>query len=163
MNKYNTPLEAKVGERNAVNQAVIDMWPVAINALRPFVGEKILNQGFIKSGKLIKALPQFPNTPALSVYISASQYGLRLDVKTCGVYKDRHGEHHCACYAESSWHLADVDGYNLGKINELPPTGLRTDYKVEEIQKAREELKTAEKAASAARSQLSHFGEHDNF
>lgn len=162
MRLYNTALEAKVGERNTTHLALITIYPQIIAALKPQIGNKILNQGHVKSDKFRKTLPEFPHTTDLDVWIESNKYGLTLRVKTSGVYKDRHGEHHCACYAEATWHVADIiDGYSLGRLNEDTPK-LRTDYTVDGVTSAREEVRQAKDALSTAESKLYCFGEHDN-
>lgn len=160
MKQYETHLQAKVETRNRVNRITLSLIPSCLEALRPFVGQKVLNQGYVKSAKLVAALP-FSSTLALHYYISANQYGITLNVKACSVYKNRHGEYGSGCYAEQSVHLADVDGYVLKELNEVTPT-FRTDYTVEEVIQARKELREAEAALSHAQSKLFYFGNHDN-
>ena len=161
MKQYKTHLEAKVGARNQVNRDALSFYPAAIDALRPFLGRKVLNQGHVKSAKLVADLPKFSNTPVLSVYYSANSYGITLEVKVCVSYEDRFGQQGSACYAEQSIFLGEIDHHILTKFSP-PVTGLRTDYTVEEIVQARKELKAARDAMHHAEHKVCHFGEHDN-
>lgn len=160
MRKYETHLEAKVGERNFAHQTINQLWPTVVNALRPLVGQKILNQGFVKSEKFKKALPVFPNNPDVSVWVDADRYGIRLIVKTSGNYKDRDGEYHFSCYAEVYSSLAEMDGFILKAIVERP-AAFRTDYTVAEVVEARKKIRAAEEALSKAQGELFPFEEYD--
>ena len=161
MKQYKTHLEAKVGARNQVNRDALSFYPAAIETLRPFIGQKVLNQGHVKSMKLVAALPKFSNTPNLSVYYSANAYSITLEMKVCVSYENRYGEQGFACYAEQSIFLGEIDHHILTKLSP-PPTGLRTDYTVEEIIQARKELTAARDASRHAEYKLCYFGEHDN-
>ena len=161
MKQYKTSLEAKVGARNQVNRAAQSFYPAAIEALRPFIGQKVLNQGHVKSAKLVAALPKFSDTPAISVYFKTGAYGISMEVKVCVSYENRSGEQGSACYAEQSIFLGEIYNHTLTKLSPAP-TGLRTDYTVEEIVQARKELTAARNAMHHAEHKVCHFGEHDN-
>ena len=161
MRTYNTCLEAKVGERNACHAKLIAVIPVILAAIRPFVGQKILNQGYVKSAKFQAAIPDLSDADD-QVWVTADQYGVKIHIKSTGLYKDRRGNHHSAQYEETCWHIGETDGYNLKSLNERPP-GIRIDYSVREILLAREDVIEAKKALSAAQSRLGGFGEYDNF
>ena len=162
MKQYKTSLEAKVGARNQVNRAAQSFYPAAIEALRPFIGQKVLNQGHVKSAKLVAALSKFPNTPALYIHYSANAYGISMEVKVCVSFENCFGGHGSACYAEQSVFLGKIENHVLTKL--LPaPTELRTDYTVEEIIQYRNELAEARKAMHRAEHKICHFGEHDNY
>ena len=161
MKQYNTHLEAKVAARNQVNRDALSFYPAAIKALRPFAGQKILNQGNVKSANLVAALPKFSNTPDLSVYFESNGWGISMNVKVCVSFPNARDEYCSACYAEQSVYLGDVEKFVLTKLLP-PPTGLRTDYTVEEIIQARKELTAAQDASRHAEYKLCYFGEHDN-
>ena len=161
MKQYKTSLEAKVGARNQVNRAAQSFYPAAIEALRPFIGQKVLNQGHVKSAKLVAALPKFSDTPAISVYFKTGAYGISMEVKVCVSFENRYGEQSSACYAEQSIFLGEIDKHTLTKLCDAP-TGLRTDYTVEEIFQARKELAAARTAMQHVEHKICCFGEHDN-
>jgi hypothetical protein len=161
MKQYNTHLEAKVAARNSVNRYAFTFCHAAFAALEPFVGQKILNQGNVKSAKLVAALPKFSNTPDLSVYFESTRWGISMNVNVCVSFPNARGEYCSACYAEQSVYLGDVEKFVLTKLSALP-TGLRFDYTVEEIVQARKELNAARDAMRHAEHKVCHFGEHDN-
>ncbi len=163
MNTYTNHLEAKVGERNNVNRLAMALLPDILDALRPLVGTKVLNQGAVISQKLRNALPKFSDTQDLSVYYSASRYSFTVTFKTTGHFPSSWSDTHIACYAECSLHLGYIgqNSFILEKLREAEPN-LRTDYTVEEIVQARKELSAAMDAKHAAERKLCYFGEHDN-
>jgi hypothetical protein len=163
MKQYNNHLQAKVGERNNVNRQAMALLPGILDALRPLVGTKVLNQGAVISQKLRNVLPKFSDTPALSVYYSASRYSFTVTFRTSGIFPGHYPDSQIACYAECSLHLGDIgqNSFILEKVNDTLPN-LRTDYTVEEVQQARQDLSAAMDAKHSAERKLCFFGEHDN-
>lgn len=162
INKYPTALEAKVGARNEANEMANRLSGAIFEALKPFVGTKAFNQGTAISQKLRKCLPELPNTVEASAHYSTGHgYSLVVVWKTSTMYPDRTGNHCCACYAEETVYLADIDGLTMKKLYDFQPR--RTNYTAAEVIAARAELKLAKDAVSVAQSKLYHFGEHDNF
>ncbi len=163
MNTYTNHLEAKVGERNNVNRQAMALLPGILDALRPLVGTKVLNQGAVISQKLRNALPKFDNTTDLSVSYSASRYSFTVTFRTTGHFPSRWPDTHIACYSECSLHLGDIgqNSFILENLRDVTPN-LRTNYTVEEVVQARKELSAAIDAKHEAERKLCYFGEHDN-
>lgn len=157
---YATRLEAKVAARNQVNALALEMAPKMIEALRPFVGQKILNQGDVLSAKVKAALPSGEYTPERHFWYTANKYALWANFKTCTSSPGHYGDHHVASYAETSFLIGEMDGHTLKAVKNGQTA--RTDFTVEEIQKAREAFKAAQAALDSAQSALSGFGEYDN-
>ena len=156
MKKHTSLLAAKVAAVNAANDYANKLFPLLSAALAPFMGEQVEKAAGGLLEKVKRALPVFPNTPALSVYRGGSGYSLTWNVKTCELY----GEHGCA-YHETPVFVANLRGGIAEKWDGVPFQPLRTDYTDAEIFALRQANDAAKKAASAAAAALYPFGEWD--
>lgn len=160
MKVYATRLEAKVAARNAVNALALEMTPKMIEALKPFVGQKILNQGNVLSAKVKATLPATEHTPERQFWYTANQYSVWVNFKTCTCSAGNQPDYTVASYAEQAFLIGDVEGHTLKSV--LNSQSARTDFTTEEVRKAREAFKAAQSALDDARSALCGFGEYDN-
>lgn len=160
MKVYATRLEAKVAARNAVNALALEMAPKMIEALKPFVGQKILNQGSVLSAKVKAALPPTEATHERHFWYSPSEYGVWAHFKTCICSAGNQPDYTVASYAEQAFLIGDIKDHVLTGIRNGQTA--RTDFTTEEVRKAREAFKAAQSALDDARSALCGFGEYDN-
>lgn len=152
-------LECKVKARNEANHIANQLGPMLIEALKPLVGQKILNQGGMLSAKAKAILEKASGSLRDSFYFhSNNTYSLYVTVKTSASNADG-----CS-YAEQSIRLGDIDAhsFNLAKLAD-PVTDWRDDWTVEEVREIRAELRKAQDATNACKSRLGDFGEHDSF
>lgn len=157
---HKTALEAKVAARNRVNALALEMVPTMVEALRPFVGQKMLNQGNVISAKVKLALPAPQSGAQKWFWYQPSPYSFRVNFKADELYSGNFGENICAAYAEQSFTIGEIEGQTLKAV--CNGHTARTDYAVEEVIKARAEIRSAKEALSAAESKLCGFGEYDN-
>jgi hypothetical protein len=135
------------------------MWPLMLDALRPFVGKKIVLASGVLSDRVRNALPELPMGGELNGgYYEAGPYSVRAVVRVCMLYQHRFAGQ-IAEYAEVMLPLGAAEDGVLTYIQ--PSYPLRADYTVEEVLAAREELKTAKTAVNTAQTKLAHFGEYD--
>lgn len=162
MNKAKSCLEAKVIAKNVANATLLEILPKVIEALKPFEGKKVFNQGNTLSQKTRAALPELPNTHEVQGWYRTSDYSLYVYIKVSCLYPNRSGEYHTCTYQEASAFVGEIDKFDLKSVYAGPWT-LRTDYTAAAIQAARERVKVADKELREAQSALESFGEHDNF
>jgi hypothetical protein len=148
-------LETKVKAFNAAHQFANELYPKLAAVFTPLVGCKVVKVDGSLLAKVASQLPEMPNTHNLMVYPGHSNYSLRWVVKT----SEMDSEHTCL-YAEAGVYVADIRDGVVTKIYDAP--NLRSDYAVAEIEVKREIYKAAKRAADAAYSALSPFGEYDN-
>lgn len=166
MKIYDTALAAKVAARNEVNTLANSSFVDAIEALRPFVGQKVCKVDGTLLEKVKRALP-----PAISAngseahtWYQANSYSLVLNVKTCACSKAPNAtpqrDYQHAHYAETTLYLANLSGD--GVLTSLYSYDARkTDYTEEFVRKARLEAEQARKAVSEAESKIHYFGMYD--
>ena len=163
--RFAQQLDAKVAAVNKANAEANRLQPLFVEAMRPFIGTKILTHGGLaRKPKAIieKLMPPFVadgyKTP--SVWRDSSNYSLRYSVKVCVNTASGNG---CA-YHEASFHVGDLDGYNLSAVPDAEACGkaYRTDYTAEEVRQLRKALDESEKAFRAAQSALGPFGRYDH-
>lgn len=159
-----TQLAAKVAARNNAHAYALRLYPVLSDFFRGYVGCKILKADGTLLKKIADAIPAQPEPGVsgvqLHVYRSTSSYSLAWTVKACETFPARYGDCQIASYYEVTVYIGDMRGDVLTKISD-PPTWLRTDYTVEEVEKARLAYAEAKKKADDARSALGDFGEYD--
>lgn len=151
-------LQAKCNARNRVHQELLDRTGAMIDALTPFIGQRVRIATGQIAEKVKRALPALPSTVPLTGWYTCSNYGLRVELKTC----EPSGEYAC-CYAEISFTLADIENGILKSVNSAAEAKhFRTDYTPFEIETLREELRKAEDESSRIELKLYHFGKYDN-
>ena len=156
-------LAAKIDAVNTVHRAGIERAPAMLEALRPFVGCKVLKV----DGSLMKAvraaLPEIPSTPALSGhYTTGHGYSIAACFKASTCYADekaRRQDYRITQYADATVYLGELSNGVLIKL--ANPYVARTDYTRQEIEHARMMLKAARNTISEWESKLFHFGEYD--
>jgi hypothetical protein len=148
MDKYLTALEAKVAALNHANALIMVLQSDVLKTLVPFVGQKVFNQGNTLSAKVRSALPNLGSNSEVQGWYQTSNYSLTLHVKVCARYAGRDGQYHSCVYQEAYAHLGEIDGHTLKSIGTLGE--FRTNYTVEEVKAAREELTAAQRAVSEA-------------
>lgn len=154
---YACALDAMVTAQNNVNKAALERWPQMLDALRPFVGSKVINADGTISKKVRAALPELPHDVALSGHYSSTDYSLSARLKTCECHAGRGCE--LANYAERNLHLGEISRGILTKLGDVQP--LRTNYSAPDVEQLRQQLKGAKARVSELESQLWPFGEYD--
>lgn len=155
----NNKLAAKIIARNYVNCLANDLLPEILEAVRPFVGQKVIRKTGGMSGKLDAALGTFRYSAITNIWFNVGTEHLKVTFKTRQVIVDGNGG---CVYAEQAVTFAGLEDGN-GVLKELYPTEpFRTDFTVEEIETARKRLRIARNAAYAAELKLGGFGEYDN-
>lgn len=153
----NEKLAAKIIARNYVNCLANDLLPEILEAVRPFVGQKVIRKTGGMSGKLDAALGTFRYSAITNIWFNVGPEHLKVTFKTRRVIVGGNGG---CVYAEQAVTFAGLEG---GVLKELYPTEpFRTDFTVEEIETARKRLRIARNAAYAAELKLGGFGEYDN-
>jgi len=148
-------LTAKIEATNAANAALNEFAPKVIEALKPFVGQKILVASGGFTAKVAKVLPALPNSHNLMLWISVSRYSICLYSKA-----NRPNSGFSVVYAERGGFVAEIDGANLTKVLEFQP--VKADYKKDDILAAREQVKKAKALLSHTENGLAGFGEYDS-
>lgn len=154
-------LEAKVKARNRVHEELLKRTPAILEALAPFVGQKVQNATGLICEKVKKVLPELPNSVAVSAWVNASKYSVRVEFKTCEGINGGCG----CCYAEQSFTLGELESDSgvLKSVSDNPaPEHYRTNYNTHEIETLRTELEAAENAKRFVESKLNYFGKYDN-
>lgn len=166
MRIYDSELSAKVAARNEVNALANRSFPDAVEALRPFIGQKVCKVDGSLMEKIKKALPPTMSangSEAHSWYSTGHGYNLVLNVKTAACSKGKgwtqSNQYQTAHYAESTVYLAHLSNGVLTGLYDAP--NFKTDYSEEFVRDARQEVERADKARRAAESKIHHFGLYD--
>jgi hypothetical protein len=156
-------LDLKVRAVNKAHAEILRLWPLLVQALTPFIGQKIELASGDLSAKVKKALPEFPNTTTLRIYRKAQVYSLIFGVyasewerSNVPHHSDDGGSYERTLYVG---HLTS-DG-TLESFYPFDPEEYRTDWTVEEVKALREDYQTKKRAADTARNKLFCFGEYD--
>lgn len=147
-------LEANVDAVNRAHAYANYIDPILRAIFEPFVGQKILKQDGTLMEKYRKLVPAFENTNSLCVFKRSTDYSLAWTVRTCSIYPE--SSHHSAFYYEITVYICDINGAVLSGMCATRPDA-KADYKVEDIQKIRQEVKEAEKALDAIKRKLGPF------
>ena len=162
MRIYDNALSAKIAARNEVNLLANQSFANAIEALKPFVGQKVCKVDGSLLEKVKKALPPTMSangSEAHSWYSTGHGYSLVLNVKTCKSARTK-GDYQIAHYAEAQVYLANLRNGVLESVYENAPT-FRTDYTEDFVRAARLEVESADKAKREAESKIHYFGLYD--
>lgn len=160
MTNQEATLAAKVKAWNRVNGCANVLTPDLLNAVRPFLNQKIeLNKGGL-TDKLKKALARFTvyNSDYQVWFSTGHGYSLNAYLKL-SVHAE--GTSHCV-YADQTIYLGDIQNGVLTLIRDEPKKPLRIDRTVEEVLQARIAVRVARDAMRTAEAELYGFGEHDN-
>lgn len=156
-------LSAKVQAKNLVNELAAKLAPAAAAMFAQFYGKQIQlasSTGFIKKfSKAVEAL-QLPNTRGTiseTAWVTSSLYTVMLHVQVEVCVPDGHG-HRCSFQGETTVYLGDLKNGIVSRLYTAHEAG-RTDFTVDEVLKAREELNAARAAVRDAESKLCGFGE----
>lgn len=152
-------LVAKVKARNILNSELKQRVPAMIEALKPFIGQKVQKVDGTLLQKVRDALPNIPNAVAFGGWYESRGYSIYARFETC-VWE---GLAHGCIYQEDSFCIGDVqDGILKAEQRVSELSFFRSDWTVEEVEKARENVRKAKEALSDAQRPLYHFGEYDN-
>lgn len=142
-------LAAKVACVNQTNDYANKLYSILVDAIRPFVGKKVVKQTGELTEALKKAIPELPSNTKLHVYCSTYRtYSLSWEVKSSYVT----GEWGCDYYS-ASVSVGRIDNHVLVGIVPTCPE-YRTDITVEEIQQKREKYEQLKKEADAAKNEI---------
>lgn len=145
-------LSAKVRAQNKVNQIAAQHAPAFLAALAPFVGQKIYKADGEFTAKVKAALPK-----GTDGYFNSSNYSLSRVFRLSEPVIGQSGSE----YMQATVYFGKVDNGILVELWPFKAEDFRTDYNVEEIVQAREELRAAQAAVSRAQGKLQVFGEFD--
>ena len=152
-----THLQAKVEAVNQVNAEINRIAPLFREAVKPFIGKKVLKVGgFTEQLKKV-----FPEIKAWQWYRHCSDYSLSITIRACTSYDSTRETNCFACYHENTFYFGDVENQVLTKVDENF-TPLKCDYTVEEIQEKRKNLEIAQDALRKAESALYPFPRYDS-
>ena len=160
MKNYAEILAAKVRARNKCHEVLNRVVPMAIEALRPFIGLDVQLKGYGLKKQLRDAIdPITSNGTGMwpLIRFDSSRYSISVSVKICEMI---HGDHGCV-YAEESAMLGEVNGGILTKLYEAY-VPRREDHTADEIVMIRKQLDGMRSRMSELSSKLMGFGEHDN-
>jgi len=153
MNNLNK-LTAKVNAVDRANRCAEEIYPLLANALRPFVGEKVLKQNGVLTKKVEDALPSLPQTHGIqstSVHFHFSKWALCWIVKTC-----ENIEGTCTyLYHEVAVYVGEVKDSILTKLCN-PPEHYPT-YTVKEVANLIQRVEEAKNKYEELRSSLYPF------
>lgn len=150
-------LIAQVKAVNRVNKAVLDVFPVISEALKNYVGKRVLKAdgNFIK--KVAADLPNYQNNGFFKLFRHPSYSStLNFTVSLSEHINYSVSDH----YEERIVFIGEMDCGVLVSLCESPE-GYRTDYTIEEILSLRRIFQNSTNAAEKARNALHHFGECD--
>lgn len=146
--------EAKVIARNRLN-AQINQWaPVILEAIKPFVGKKVLtNDGLATKFKsILEPYLGFEKVcPKLEIYRCQSTYSFVLIFRTT----ENYSEYNCI-YQEQSVYFGELDGYILTKLFNFEP--LQTNFDLNKVVEIREKIRALEREKNQLESEIYHFG-----
>lgn len=144
-------LAAKVEAVNLSHSYAIELYPKLVEAMRPFVGQKVLKKGGELTEKVKGALPALPYNNRLKV--THSRFAFRLEW-TVGAGVNT-GEGYA--YHDTGLYIGKVENGILTALDGTAPTH-RTNYTVEEIEQGRETCRLLREQLRAAESDISMFG-----
>lgn len=152
-----THLQAKVEAVNQVNAEINRVAPLFQQAVKPFIGKKVLKTGgFTEQIKKV-----FPEIKAWQWYINRSDYSLSITIRACTTYDSKTEQKCYACYHENSFYFGDVEKQILTKVEEFNPS-LKCDYTQEEIIEKRKNLEIAQDKLREAEGELYPFPRYDS-
>lgn len=149
--------QAKITARNRVNAQVNEVAPKILEALKPFVGKKVIVGANNLSAQLTKALEPFLGWqkvfPNPQIYRSSLSYILSFVFKT----SEMDSKNTCV-YQEEYVYFGNLEGANLKELIEFMPR--KTDFSLEEVEAVRAELTKLETRVGELNSKLAHFGRY---
>lgn len=154
-------LAAAIASQNEVNRLVNEFAPKLRQAMRSFIGKKVINADGSRTKAVGKALEGIlPEITTKFHYWRSSDLQYVFYINTFYAYP---GETHGSSIQKAAaFHIGKISNTNILESVEEKDPQLKTDYKAEDILKLREEHRAAEKALDEIRSKLSHFGTFDN-
>lgn len=170
MKDYDQVLRAKVEARNKCHAELNRLVPILTEALRPFVGTKILLKGCTQTNAKVHArirnlfISEHNKFPDHQHYLSVSRYNVGVVSKICQPIGDDVG----CVYAEAYQTVGEVNGNQnvqepgvLTKLYEgYEPR--RTDYTFEAVKILRDCIREQREKLHALEAEIIHFGEYDN-
>lgn len=157
---HTNTLAAKVAARNAVNRFANEWYAKAVEALKPFIGQKICKVDDTLLKKVKEALPEFPWSNQTQGFYRADRYTLKFDLKTHECSRGKGGpDYSVASYADQILYLGDLTDGVLTQLYDAP--NFKTDYTEEFIVQTREAVRQAETALNKVRNSLGDFGMWD--
>lgn len=152
----NEKLAARVTAKNRANKLAMDIHDKLAPIFAQYVGKKVeTSTGSLvaKLNKEVDAAIAEIKKENCKIFRSQSRYSICYVVQTW--------ENVGSCYyAETYIYLGETSNGILSKI--LAKNELKTDYSVDQILKAREEIRKARTILQNAESNLCGFGEYDN-
>lgn len=144
-------LEAKIKARNKVNQYALEIGPRVIEALKPFIGQKVCNVGGELSKKVMGQLPALQNEFNIRAFYSTG-HGYTVTVQLNASETTRQGH---AMYCDATVYVANLrNGILESMFPDMEPADWRTDYTVDEYRALEKQIRDAESTLSTLRSKF---------
>lgn len=154
-------LAAAITSQNEVNRCVNEFAPKLRQAMRSFIGKKVINADGSRTEAVEKALDGI--LPAVTAKFQHQRMPDLQYIFYVDTFYAYPGETYGSSIRKSaSFYIGKVSITNILESVEEKDPQLKTDYKAEDILKLREEQRAAEKALDEIRSKLGHFGTFDN-
>lgn len=152
MNNPSDSLIALVTAKNRANAEANRLQPLAIEAIRPFFGKKILKADGCLLAKVEEAMkPALQVVAPIRVWRDSSRYSLNYVIRT----------YESSISAESYFTLGELDNHSGNLVKLAEPTTHKTDYNAEEIAQLRLEAEKAKEIARKAENACHPFGLFD--
>lgn len=157
LNMNNNLLAANIAAENRVNAYIRAVVPKMFEALKPFLGQKVVLATGELSAKVKKAMEPFLGwklAENMQIYCYSSKYSLVYTFKT----SEPTGDYGCT-YREHSVYFGKIESNNImSTFFDFKPENF-PEYKIEEILATRAELEAAEKKVAAIKSKLPEFAQ----
>lgn len=153
----NTKLQARITGRNKVNSEVNRLTPLIQEAMKPFLGKKILLSNGRPTAKVEAIISQVLKTDLQTYFIHSGYfftYGIR------AVENSFNDGHNGCFYAEGVIYIGRLE-YGVLKEFYIENPTRRTDYTEKEILDARIEVGKLKELLESAQSNLVGFDEYD--
>lgn len=153
----NNLLAANIIAENRVNAYIRAVAPLMFEALKPFLGQKVILATGELSAKVKKAMEPFvgwKEAEKIQIYRYSSNYSLLYVFKT-----SEPTENYGCTYRERSVYFGKIEGNNvMSEFFKFDPINF-PQYKLEQILSIRAELEAAEKKVSEIKSKLPDFAQ----
>ena len=158
-----SPLAAKVAAVNAVAAEINRLSPLMIEALRPFIGKKVIKTTDRRfTAAVLAVLPA--QAEGIERWLAHADSGICFTIKTSRQTRDRNcpeGEQWgIAHYAEDWFYVGEVDSSGT-LIKVLTPSTRRADWTEAGIVAARKAVEVAREAVREANTACGPFGDYD--
>jgi len=144
-------LTAKVKAVNRANAYAQELYERLMPIFEPLVGEKILKQDGALLAKIMKLMPELPNTDVLCVFRSLSACSLEFHIRAMEHADDFRGN----VYHEAHLYIGELDRGTLVALAQLP--NVRSDWTIREVAEGHKKVEEAQEALDNAKRAIHPF------